>query len=259
MTSPSAGDSPIEVSTLRPPSTAHALAPLPRCSTTRSRSSGARPSSRAVRRDDLRVGAAVEAVAAHRVLLAPRPRDGVRVRRRRQACGGTRCRRPRRAGCRGTRPAPARSPRRWRGCAAGASGGQVAQRGEDVVVDQHRVGEPARRRGRPGARRRAGPPSSVGPWSASAARARANASACDGLSTGRSSTVLAGLVVQVRPRRRSRTPAPTAPVRAGGRVDDAVLQGGRPGVDDEHVPVGSARAGASSAGPVTGPDPPAPR
>jgi hypothetical protein len=33
MTSPSSGVSPIEVSTLRPPATAVALAPLPRCST----------------------------------------------------------------------------------------------------------------------------------------------------------------------------------------------------------------------------------
>ena len=51
MTSPSAGDKPIDVSTLRPPSTAHALAPLPRWSTTIRTSCGSRPSSAAVRRD----------------------------------------------------------------------------------------------------------------------------------------------------------------------------------------------------------------
>ena len=51
MTSPSSGVSPIEVSTLRPPSTAEAQAPLPRCSTTIRTSSSSRPSSAAVRRD----------------------------------------------------------------------------------------------------------------------------------------------------------------------------------------------------------------
>lgn len=51
MTRPSSGVSPMEVSTLRPPSMAVALAPLPRCSTMRFVSSGARPSSSAARRD----------------------------------------------------------------------------------------------------------------------------------------------------------------------------------------------------------------
>ena len=51
MTSPSNGVSPIEVSTLRPPRTAVALAPLPRCSTTQHTSSTGRPSNAATRRE----------------------------------------------------------------------------------------------------------------------------------------------------------------------------------------------------------------
>jgi hypothetical protein len=51
MTRPSSGDSPIEVSTLRPPATAVALAPLPRCSTIVLISATGRPSSSAVRRE----------------------------------------------------------------------------------------------------------------------------------------------------------------------------------------------------------------
>ena len=50
MTRPSSGDSPIEVATLRPPATAQALAPLPRCSVITLSVASWRPSSAAVRR-----------------------------------------------------------------------------------------------------------------------------------------------------------------------------------------------------------------
>ena len=50
ITRPPCGDIPIDVATLRPPSTAHALAPFPRCSVMTFAAEGAMPSSAAVRR-----------------------------------------------------------------------------------------------------------------------------------------------------------------------------------------------------------------
>ena len=51
MTSPSSGVSPIDVSTARPPATAEAEAPLPRCRTIWRSPSGLRPSTWAARAD----------------------------------------------------------------------------------------------------------------------------------------------------------------------------------------------------------------
>ena len=51
ITSPSSGVRPIEVSMLRPPATALADAPLPRCSTITSTSATSRPSTRAASRE----------------------------------------------------------------------------------------------------------------------------------------------------------------------------------------------------------------
>ena len=83
ITSPSSGVSPIVVSTDRPPSTAVALQPLPRCATTRARSVE-RPSEEFCRLlAHVAVTGAVEAVLADAVLLIPLVRNGVAVRPRR--------------------------------------------------------------------------------------------------------------------------------------------------------------------------------
>ena len=80
ITSPSSGVSPIEVSTDSPPRTAVADAPLPRCSTIMLTSSTRTPECPGGLARDIGVRGAVEPVTADVVLLAPRARDGVRVR-----------------------------------------------------------------------------------------------------------------------------------------------------------------------------------
>ena len=123
MTSPSSGVSPIEVSTLRPPSTAHALRAVaevqhdhPHVLERRGRAAppcGARHEGvRACR------GSRSGGRGARRARRAARRR----CRPPAAACGGTRCRRPRRAACRGTRPAARTMPSTLAGLCSGASG-----------------------------------------------------------------------------------------------------------------------------------------
>ena len=133
ITSPSSGDIPIEVATLRPPATAQALAPLPRCRVIVLSSSYGRPSSCRGAAGHVRVRGAVEAVPADAVPLGGGPVDGVRRGGLRAGCGGTRCRRRRPA----ARPGSS-SP----GDLDAGQVRRVVQRGErDQVLDrrQHRV------------------------------------------------------------------------------------------------------------------------
>ncbi len=157
---PPAASSPSRCRRTRPPPTAVADAPLPRCSTTRLVSStGAAEAARRRVRDDEGVRGAVEAVAPDPVLLAPARRHRVGVGGSAASSGGRRCRTPRRAARRGTAAGRPRCPSRLAGLWSGASGDQLLDGGEHLVVDQRRLGEPRRRRARPGARPR--PASSV--------------------------------------------------------------------------------------------------
>ncbi len=199
MTSPSAGDSPIEVSTLRPPAIAHALAPLPRCSTTRWRSSGARPDElRGARATRTRRRCRGSRSGARRAARATRAGTAYV-----DACGGRVAVEPgvedgdvRDVGKGVPRPFDAR--RRWRGCAAARGRPGRASADEDVVVDQHRVGEPGPAVDDPvtdGEEAAAEHGSVVG--SAPCARGRRPPHAT-GCRTRRSEDGVTGLVVQVR-------------------------------------------------------------
>ena len=237
----------MEVSTDRPPRTAVAEAPLPRCSTTRLVSStGRAEEGGGSARDDRRAtcrGSRSDGSGARRATRAAPHRCTPPA----ASSGGRRCRTRRPAGSRGTAAAPRAALRGWPGCAAARAGPGPRRRR-------------ARRR-RPASARRSGSP----PWTTRCPTAARSTASIEGPCVSKASTAAASAssnvgnarVLPMLGRRRPRGPASRLladPLDDPGRlprcrfaVDQAVLQRRRAGVDDQHeVLMRLAHAGVTS-------------